>query len=119
MDRNCSTVMMANNSSSSKTENNSSPALSSTAVEVEILPEKSADAYSKASSSNGSSSNSGVQRKMMTNLPKRPPALIEYSDLSYTVREKSGKWFGGVVGQSKKILHGESEFEAEFELSLS
>ena len=91
---------MANNSIISKAENSSSSAV----VEVE-LPEKAADAYSKASSA----SNGGLQqRKMMTNLPKRPPALIEYSDLNYTVREKSGRWFSGVVGQTKNILHGEN-----------
>jgi len=45
---------------------------------------------------------------MMTNLTKRPPAQIEYSELTYTVRERSGKWFGGVVPQTKQILHGVS-----------
>ena len=34
-------------------------------------------------------SNNGNYKKMMTNLPKRPPALIEYSDLTYTVYERS------------------------------
>ncbi len=45
-------------------------------------------------------------RKMMTNLPKRPPVLLNYTDLVYTVRERSGKWFGGVVPQTTQILHG-------------
>ena len=48
-----------------------------------------------------------VVKKIMTNLPKRPPALIEYSDLVYTVREKSGKWFGS-GSNSKQILHSVS-----------
>ena len=48
--------------------------------------------------------NSG-ERKMMTNLIKRPPALLQYTDLVYTVREKSGK-FGSSWFATKTILKG-------------
>ena len=63
----------------------------------------SADGNSSSSKNN---TNGSSHRKMMTNLTKRPPAQIEYSELTYTVRERSGKWFGGVVPQTKQILHG-------------
>ncbi len=41
---------------------------------------------------------------MMTNLIKRPPVLIGYSDLTYTVKERTGKWFSRST-KDKKILH--------------
>ena len=82
---------MANNSLKLQAEENNSP---SDNFEAE-LPEISAD-ESKLSN--------GFHKKMMTNLPKRPPALIEYADIVYTVREKTGRWFSGVVGQTKPIL---------------
>ena len=48
--------------------------------------------------------NSG-ERKTMTNLIERPPALLQYMDLVYTVREKSGK-FGSSWFATKTILKG-------------
>ena len=72
----------------------------SEAAEVNSIPEKAAAESHKLASGNGN------VKKMMSNLPKRPPALIQYSDLNYTVKERSGKWFGGVIPQSKTILHG-------------
>ena len=58
---------------------------------------------SQSSTANGN----GFIRKMMTNLPKRPPALIEYSDLEYTVYQRSGILLSR-LGPSKTILHGVS-----------
>ena len=58
-------------------------------------------------------------RKMMTNLTKRPPALLQYSDLVYTVKEKSGRWFDGVVGQTKTILKGNLNYKALFAFQIS
>ena len=58
---------------------------------------------SHSSTANGN----GFIRKMMTNLPKRPPALIEYSDLEYTVYQRSGILLSRLV-PSKTILHGVS-----------
>ena len=53
------------------------------------------------------SNGNGFIRKMMTNLPKRPPALIEYSDLEYTVYQRTGI-LTKRLGPSKTILHGVS-----------
>lgn len=49
----------------------------------------------------------GDKTKMMTNLPKRPPVDIKYTDLVYTVKEKTGKWFSRDT-KNKTILHGVS-----------
>ena len=51
---------------------------------------------------------------MMTNLTKRPPALLQYTDLVYTVREKSGK-FGSSWFATKTILKGKSIFDPYLE----
>ena len=73
-----------------------------------VIPEEGARRKNSAdhSCSSKNNTNGSSHRKMMTNLTKRPPAQIEYSELTYTVRERSGKWFGGVVPQTKQILHG-------------
>jgi hypothetical protein len=58
-----------------------------------------------ATASHNGATASGGERKMMTNLIKRPPALLQYTDLVYTVREKSGK-FGSSWFATKTILKG-------------
>ena len=89
--------------STSAVEKNSPPA----PLEI-VIPDPNGEASASASAVDLKANNGTHHRKMMTNLTKRPPAQIEYSELVYTVRERSGKWFGGVVPQTKQILHGES-----------
>lgn len=80
-----------------------------------VIPEEGARRKNSAdhSCSSKNNTNGSSHRKMMTNLTKRPPAQIEYSELTYTVRERSGKWFGGVVPQTKQILHGKCPKQVE------
>ena len=72
-------------------------------IEAVTAVKSNATHYSNTTASNGN----GFIRKMMTNLPKRPPALIEYSDLEYTVYQRTGI-LTKRLGPSKTILHGVS-----------
>ena len=72
-------------------------------IEAVTAVKTNATHYSNTTASNGN----GFIRKMMTNLPKRPPALIEYSDLEYTVYQRTGI-LTKRLGPSKTILHGVS-----------
>ena len=96
--------------STSDVEKNSPP---SAPLEI-VIPDPNGEASAAASTVDLKANNGTHPRKMMTNLTKRPPAQIEYSELVYTVRERSGKWFGGVVPQTKQILHGEFEIDLIF-----
>ena len=97
----CRALIMATSSPSQQGKQKDVEMKNSPPPEIVIPVEKEHSAASSRNNING-----GVNRKMMTNLTKRPPAQIEYSDLTYTVRERSGKWFGSVVPQTKQILHG-------------
>ena len=72
------------------TSNNRRPSSSLTAEKIVIPAEASSTETAvvkikaSASTHNGHSS----KLKMMTNLPKRPKAMIEYSDLTYTVYQR-------------------------------
>ena len=59
-------------------------------LSVNIIP---AEAAVKLSYSASSANNGHFFKKMMTNLPKRPPALIDYLDLEYTVYERLECYF--------------------------
>jgi ABC-type glutathione transport system ATPase component len=74
---------------------------------IQLRPPDEEDKKSAAISIKSSTNGNG-HRKMMTNLPKRPPVAIEYTDLVYTVKERSGKWFSPNINKHKTILHGVS-----------
>ena len=84
--------------------NSSSSFSASKATATVIVVPDHASSTPASASHNGAATASG-ERKMMTNLTKRPPALLQYTDLVYTVREKSGK-FGSSWFATKTILKG-------------
>ena len=88
--------------SATASPNSSSSFSASKATATVIVVPDHASSTPATASHNGH--NSG-ERKMMTNLIKRPPALLQYTDLVYTVREKSGK-FGSSWFATKTILKG-------------
>ena len=95
--------------SATASPNSSSSFSASKATATVIVVPDHASSTPASASHNGAATASG-ERKMMTNLTKRPPALLQYTDLVYTVREKSGK-FGSSWFATKTILKGKRCFD--------